>query len=153
MTGAAGARAPRRSPSMIGALARAVFLPTVRGARGAWRDQGPRDHRKTTTFERVRHGKVEHGSHQVPASGDTNSRKWLQVAGVQGVPVAPLDQESPGSSPGGATGRSETTCLVSGLFVLRPAFFRRCCDSASQWHIALPKSRACPPGARAKSHP
>jgi len=46
--------------------------------------------------------------HQSPAAGDTNSRKRLQVAGIQGLPVAPLDQESPGSSAGGATESSAT---------------------------------------------
>ena len=51
---------------------------------------------QTLTFEWVKYGKVRHESPQTPASGDTNSRKWLQVAGVQGVLVAPLDQESPG---------------------------------------------------------
>jgi hypothetical protein len=35
--------------------------------------------------------------------GDTNSRKGVQVAGIRVVTAAPLDQESPGSSPGGAT--------------------------------------------------
>jgi hypothetical protein len=57
---------------------------------------------QTLTFERVKYGKVQHGSQRTPASGDTNSREWLQVAGVEAVTVAPLDQESPGSSPGGA---------------------------------------------------
>ena len=45
-----------------------------------------------------------------PESGDTSSRKWLQVAGIWVLLAAPLDQESPGSpqkvafgsSPGGA---------------------------------------------------
>jgi nucleotide-binding universal stress UspA family protein len=37
-----------------------------------------------------------HETQQTPASGDTNSRKiWAAI-------MAPLDQESPGSSPGGA---------------------------------------------------
>jgi hypothetical protein len=34
-------------------------------------------------------GKVQHESHQTPASGDTNSRKWLQVAGIQGAFLFP----------------------------------------------------------------
>jgi hypothetical protein len=34
---------------------------------------------------------------QSSASGDTSSRKRLQVAGVRVVLMAPLDQESPGS--------------------------------------------------------
>ena len=49
------------------------------------------------------HSKVEHQSQQTPAADDTDSHNWLQVAGVEAVTVAPLDQESPGSSPGGAT--------------------------------------------------
>ncbi len=50
----------------------------------------------TSTFERVKYGKVRHESHQTPASGDTNSRKLWQVAGIQVLTVAPLYQESPG---------------------------------------------------------
>jgi hypothetical protein len=58
--------------------------------------------RQTPTFERVKYGKVQHERRQTPASGDTNSREGLQVAGIRLVTAAPLDQESPGSSPGGA---------------------------------------------------
>jgi hypothetical protein len=56
---------------------------------------------QTLTCERVKYDKVQHESQQTSASGDTNSRKWLQVAGVRTVIVAPRDQESPGSSPEG----------------------------------------------------
>jgi len=59
--------------------------------------------RQTPTSERVKSSRVRQDGRQTPAAGDTNSRKWLQVAGIQVVPVVPLDQESPGSSPGGAT--------------------------------------------------
>jgi hypothetical protein len=45
------------------------------------------------------YGEIQHETQQGSASGDTNSRKGLQVAGIRGVLVAPLDQESPGSSP------------------------------------------------------
>jgi hypothetical protein len=34
------------------------------------------------TFERVNYGKVQHESQRTPASGDTTSRKRLQVAGA-----------------------------------------------------------------------
>ena len=56
----------------------------------------------TSTSERVEDGKVQHETSENPAAGATNSRKWLQVAGIDAVTAAPLDQESPGSSPGGA---------------------------------------------------
>ena len=76
--------------------------------------------RRTRTFERVKYGKVQHGSQQTPASGDTNSRKGRQVAGIRLVTAAPLDQESPGSSPGGATRRSSTTSVGRAFLFLRP---------------------------------
>ena len=38
--------------------------------------------RPSLSSGRVKYGKVEHSSQQTPASGDTNSRKGLQVAGV-----------------------------------------------------------------------
>jgi hypothetical protein len=36
---------------------------------------------QSPSSELVKYGKVPHESHQTPASGDTNSRKWLQVVG------------------------------------------------------------------------
>src|SRR5262249_47442824 len=59
---------------------------------------------KSPTFERVKYGKVRHQTQQTPASGDTTSRLSSRVAGIRVLIVAPLDQESPGSSPGGAMG-------------------------------------------------
>jgi hypothetical protein len=67
---------------------------------------------QTSTSERVKYSKYKHETQQTPASGDTNSRKGLQVAGIQVFLRPPLDQESPGSppkgglrlEPGGATG-------------------------------------------------
>jgi hypothetical protein len=56
---------------------------------------------QTSTFERIKYSKFKHKTQQTPASGDTNSRIGQQVAGIRGVLMAPLDQESPGSSPGG----------------------------------------------------
>jgi hypothetical protein len=67
--------------------------------------------RQVRASERVKYGKVRHETRQTPASGDTNSRKGLQVAGIRGVLLPPLDQESPGSSPGGTTGRPGTIQL------------------------------------------
>jgi hypothetical protein len=79
------------------------------GFPSSWQLAIPRD-RQTPTFERVKDDKVRHESLQTPASGDTNSRKGWQVAGIREITAAPLDQESPGwppaaygSSPGGAT--------------------------------------------------
>jgi hypothetical protein len=63
----------------------------------------------------LEYGKFRHESQQTPASGDTNSRKWLQVAGVQADTAAPLDQESPDSSPGGATESAASDFPVAAL--------------------------------------
>ena len=57
--------------------------------------EGPNRVRQTPRFERAKFDKVR--CPQVPASGDTNSRDHLQVAGVEVVTAAPLDQEGPGS--------------------------------------------------------
>jgi hypothetical protein len=58
--------------------------------------------RQTRTHVRANDSKVQHSHQQTPALGYTNSRESWQVAGIWLVTVAPLDQESPGSSPGGA---------------------------------------------------
>ena len=63
-------------------------------------------------FERVKHGKVERSSQQTPATGDTISRLYVQVAGIQAVTITPLDPESPGSSPGGAMKPGNDLALV-----------------------------------------
>jgi len=73
--------------------------------------------RQTPTSERVKSSRVRQDGRQTPAAGDTNSRKWLQVAGIQVVPVVPLDQESPGSSPGEATESAIGAWLRSRFFV------------------------------------
>ena len=76
--------------------------------------------RPTSTSVRLDYGKVRRGTRQTPAAGDTTSRLVSQVAGIHWVNRAPLDQESPGSSPGGATQRPKTTSVVLGLRPSRP---------------------------------
>jgi hypothetical protein len=49
---------------------------TVQGFRGC-------EPQQTSTSERVKYSKFKHETQQTPASGDTNSRKGLQVAGIQ----------------------------------------------------------------------
>ena len=84
-------------PAVFSEKAGSARRPAWAGALSAWKDLW-----ETPASERVKCGKVEHETQQTLASGDTNSRKWWQVAGVEAVTTAPLDQESPGSSPGGA---------------------------------------------------
>jgi hypothetical protein len=67
----------------------------------------PRPHdrmesRQTPTSDRAKDGKVRHQGQQTPASGDTNSRKGCKLLEFRVFSAPPLDQESPGSSPGGA---------------------------------------------------
>lgn len=71
-------------------------------------------------FERVEHGKVERSSQQTAATGDTISRLYVQVGGIQAVTITPLDQESRGSSPGGATESAASDFPVAALSLFAP---------------------------------
>ncbi len=89
--------------------------------------------------------KGHHFALSTPAADDTNSRFDNILPGLGLNRAAPLDQESPGSIPGGATpprGRKSTTC---GLAVFRerrrPGSIPAQSGSRTQWHAAnLPPS-------------